>query len=392
MNMRPHKATKLKRRKEPTAPRRRSSSVANLPGQLDSRTRELAEAREQQAATSEILRVISSSPTDVRPVFDTIVRSAVRLCDGVIGAVNTFDGELTHVGAVHNYTPEALAAVQRMYPMRPSRQQLTGRAILSRTIVHVPDVLSDPEYAPDIALAGGWRSGLAVPMIRNEAVIGVILVMRAQVGPFSQEQVELLKTFADQAVIAIENVRLFEEVQKRTDELTESLQQQTATADVLKVISRSTFDLQAVLSTLVESAARLCNAYDAVILLRRGESLVFGAHHGPIPLDFLSWPVSRAWTAGRSVVDRKPIHVHDLTAAGAEFPEGHSLAVRQGFKTILSVPLLREGQAIGCLSMRRMEPQPFSAKQIELAETFAHNPSCRGLLVRVEADINAAAR
>jgi two-component system NtrC family sensor kinase len=161
-------------------------------------------------ASGEILRVISNSPTDVQPVFDTIVWSAVRLCDGVIGAVNTFDGELTHCVAVHNYTPEALAAVQRMYPMRPSRQQLSGRAILSRTIVHVPDVLSDPEYAPDIALAGGWRGGLAVPMTRNEVAIGVILVMRAQAGPFSQEQIELLKTFAHQAVIAIENVRLFE--------------------------------------------------------------------------------------------------------------------------------------------------------------------------------------
>jgi two-component system, NtrC family, sensor kinase len=158
--------------------------------------KKLAEAREQQAATSEILRVISSSPTDLQPVFDTIARSAVKLCNGVIGAVNTFDGELTHAIALHNYTPEALATVQRMYPMRPSRQQLSGRAILSRAIVHVPDVLSDPEYAPDIALAGGWRGGLAVPMIRNEVAIGVILVMRAQAGPFSQEQIALVQNFA----------------------------------------------------------------------------------------------------------------------------------------------------------------------------------------------------
>src|ERR1700730_11885059 len=188
MKTRGSKTTKLKRRKEPGAARGRGSLAAGLQEQLDRRTRELAEAREQQAATGEILRVISNSPTDVQPVFDTIVRSAVRLCDGVIGAVNTFDGELTHCVAVHNYTPEALAAVQRMYPMRPSRQQLSGRAILSRAIVHVPDVLSDPEYAPDIALAGGWRGGLAVPMTHNEVAIGVILVMRAQAGPFSQEQ------------------------------------------------------------------------------------------------------------------------------------------------------------------------------------------------------------
>src|SRR3984893_13201291 len=283
MNMRPHKATKLKRRKEPTAPRRRSSSVANLPGQLDSRTRELAEAREQQAATSEILRGISSSPTDVRPVFDTIVRSAVRLCDGVIGALNTFDGELMHVAAVHNYTPEALAAVQRMYPMRPSRQQLTGRAILSRTIVHVPDVLSDPEYAPDIALAGGWRSGLAVPMIRNEAVIGVILVMRAQVGPFSHEQIELLKTFADQAAIAIENVRLFEAEQQRTWELTESLEYRTATGDILRVISSSPTDVQPVFNTIAESG----EAVRRPVLLRAA------VRRRPNPLRWLPWAERR---------------------------------------------------------------------------------------------------
>ena len=215
----------------------RQESLAELKKKLAAQTRELAESQDQQTATSEILRVISSSPTDVQPVFDTIVRSGVKLCGGVIGAVLTFDGELIHSVALHNYTPEALAAVQRMYPMRPSRQQLSGRVILSRTVVHVPDVLSDPEYATDIALAGGWRGGLAVPMIRSEVVIGVILVTRAQAGPFSQEQIELLKTFADQAVIAIENVRLFDEVQARTRDLTESLQQQTATADVLQVIA-----------------------------------------------------------------------------------------------------------------------------------------------------------
>src|ERR1700730_4246667 len=367
MNMRPHKATKLKRRKEPTAPRRRSSSVANLPGQLDSRTRELAEAREQQAATGEILRVISSSPTDVRPVFDTIVRSAVRLCDGVIGAVNTFDGELTHCVAVHNYTPEALAAVQRMYPMRPSRQQLSGRAILSRAIVHVPDVLSDPEYAPDIALAGGWRGGLAVPMTRNEVAIGVILVMRAQAGPFSQEQIELVKNFAHQAVIAIENTRLL-------NELRESLQQQTATADVLKVISRSTFDLQVVLNTLTESVARLCEADMAAITRQKGTVHYWATSYGLPPelseyLKSIPLELGRGSVVGRTQLEGKTVHVRDVLAD----PEYTALEFqrRAGFRTVLGVPLLREGSPIGVIVLLRSEVQPFTDKQIALLQTFA---------------------
>ena len=172
-------------------------------------------------------------------------------------------------------------------------------------------------------------------------------------------------------MIAIGNVRMFEQVQAKTRDLSESLQQKTATAEVLKVISRSTFDLQKVLDTLTELACRLCEAYDAVLFLREGELLVFGAHCGPIPIDLATWPLSRAWTAGRSVVDRKPVHVHDLQAEEIEFPDGSAMARRMGHRTILSIPLLRGEDAIGSLQIRRSEIRPFTAKQIELAETFA---------------------
>ena len=216
-----------------------------------------------------------------------------------------------------------------------------------------------------------FRTILTVPILKADELLGVILIYRHEVRPFTDNQIALLETFADQAVIAIENVRLFDEVQARTEDLRESLQQQTATADVLKVISRSTFNLQKVLDTLTESACRLCDSFDAVLFLREGELLSFRAHYGPIPIDLEKWPITRAWTAGRSVLDLKAVHVHDLQAEQIEFPDGSAMAQRMGHRTILSIPLLRADEAIGSLQIRRTEVLPFTAKQIELAETFA---------------------
>jgi two-component system NtrC family sensor kinase len=341
-------------------------------------THELDEARQQQTATSEILRVISSSRADVQPVLDTIVRSAVRLCDGVIGAVLTFDGELIHSVALHNCTAEAPATAQRLYPMRPSRQQLSGRAVLSRTIVHVPDVLSDSEYASDIALAGGWRGGLAVPMVRNEAVIGVILVTRAEAGPFSQEQIELLKTFADQAVIAIENVRLFDEVQARTRQLSEALEQQTAASEVLQAISRSPGELEPVFQAILSHATRFSEATYGAIWLKDGDRFRNAAFHGALPAEYIElWrnaTVDRTAPVGRVAQSRKPLQIADLRE-DQTYLDGHPLTITAvhvaGIHTLALVPMLKEDEFVGAISIYRMEIRPFTDEQIELVQNFA---------------------
>src|SRR5262249_50571229 len=229
--------------------------------------RELTDAREQQTATTEVLRVISQSPTDVQPVFDAIAERSLRLCGGLFSSVYRFDGELIHMVADHNYPPVALERSRQLFPTRPGRHLFTARAILERSVVLVADVLSDPEWeAHDVARAAGFRSVLAVPMLRGDDPIGAIVVWHTDVGPFSEKHITLLKTFADQAVIAIENVRLFKELQQKNGALTvahaqvtESLVQQTATSEILRVISQSPTDVQPVFDTIVESVVRLCD-------------------------------------------------------------------------------------------------------------------------------------
>ena len=218
---------------------------------------------------------------------------------------------------------------------------------------------------------GGFRTMLGVPLLREGVPIGVIALTRTTVRPFTEKQIELVETFADQAVIAIENVRLFDEVQARTAELSESLEYQTATADVLSVISRSPTELQPVLDTIAETAGRLCEAYDVLIRLRDGDLLKVAAHRGPISVDSAAMPIGRGWAMGRAVADRAPVHVHDLWAAADEFPDGQALARRLGARTLLATPLIRENHAIGAIAVRRAEVRPFSEKQIALLQTFA---------------------
>src|SRR5262249_36943704 len=257
-----------KTRKAPTA----QVSAADLRDQLDRRTREFEDALQQQVATNEVLSIIRRSPADAQPVFDAILESAVRLCGAIFSVVSLYDGDHLRIAATKNFTPEATIQIQDFQQLkRPSRSHAAGRAILDRAIIHVSDVLTDPEYSRELAVAGGWRAVLSVPLLRDGKPVGALSVAKAEPTPFSDRQIQLLKTFADQAVIAIENVRLFDEVQARTRELSESLEQQTATSEVLKVISSSPGKLEPVFDAMLANATRICEARFGTLYLRDGD-------------------------------------------------------------------------------------------------------------------------
>jgi GAF domain-containing protein len=332
--------------------------------QLEARNSQLTEALDQQTATSEILRVISSSPTDVQPVFDAIARSALRLCHGDFCNVARYDGELLHLVGYAHASPEGVDVLKQMFPMRPTRTAFFGRTILEKDVVHILDVRVDAELARPLTQALQSRSGVGVPMLREGQPIGVIGIGRYEVRAFTDQEIALLQTFADQAVIAIENVRLFNETK-------EALDRQIATAEILRVISSSPTDIQPVLDAVVRSAIRLCEGYDAWIGLTEGGNLHVRAHEGPIAVAEELRPIRRGRVSETAVLDRRTIHIHDLAASGAEFPQGHADALRIGQRTVLGVPLLREGEAIGVILIRRLEVHPFTNKQISLLQTFA---------------------
>jgi two-component system NtrC family sensor kinase len=332
---------------------------------------EQREALQQQTATADVLKVISRSAFDLQTVLDTLTESAARLCNADMASITrqNADGSLYYATS-YNFPVDWVKIAPNPLPERGS---VVGRVLLANKALQIADVLADPEYAYlELQKAAGYRTLLGVPLLRLGQPIGVLFLARKTVEAFTDKQIELVSTFADQAVIAIENVRLFEEVQAKTRDLSEPLVYQTGSANILKVIASSPTDVGPVLKAIVESACELCGAYDAVVLLKDGDSLRSSAHHGPIPISRERWPISRKWTSGRAFLDQKPVHVHDiLSAEGDEFPDGQEVSRRTGVRSILSVPLLREGESIGAIGLRRTEVHPFSDKQIALLQTFA---------------------
>jgi GAF domain-containing protein len=333
---------------------------------LETTNSELRELLEQQTATSEILRVIASSPTDLQPILQVIADRAAGLCEATDAVVFRIDGGTLR--PVANYGP----LPGRNSPM--DRTSLPGRAVMDRRTLHIHDLAAEPEdkLPAPLSRSLGTRTVLATPLIREGIPIGAILIRRSEVRPFSAKQIKLLETFADQAVIAIENVRLFKELQERNRDLTEALEQQTATSEILRVIASSPTDIQPVLDAVAASAARLCESSDSQIFRVDGDLLQQVAVYGPMPVAPMRRPIARGHAPSRAVIDRQTIHVHDLVAElETEFPDSKAIQQISGTRTILATPLLREGLAIGCIVVRRIEVRPFTPAQIKLLETFA---------------------
>jgi two-component system, NtrC family, sensor kinase len=344
---------------------------ARLFDEVQARTRDLTESLQQQTATADVLKVISRSAFDLQAVLQTLVESAAKLCEADKATITRQKDGAFFRAEYYGFSDEFVDFVKDV-PVKPDRGSAIGRALLGGEVVHIPDVDADPDYTFEGRRLSNFRSVLGVPMLREGVPIGVIVLGRSEARPFNDKQIELATTFADQAAIAIENVRLFDEVQAKTRDLSEALVYQTGSANILKVIASSPTDVGPVLKAIVESACELCEAYDAVIFLKDGGDLQPSAHHGSIPMAPEKLPIGRNWTAGRAFLDRKPVHVHDfLSAEGDDFPVGREKARREGLRSVLSVPLLREGESIGTIVLRRTEAHPFNEKQIALLQTFA---------------------
>jgi two-component system, NtrC family, sensor kinase len=349
---------------------------ARLFDEVQARTRDLSEALEQQTATSEVLRVISRSPTDIQPVLDVILQTSGRLCEAEYACFFKLQDGKYHLAGSNKADADYIKYLSE-HPLALDRGTLVGRAALERSTVHIPDCLADREYtAHEYARIGKHRSLLGVPLLRDGVAVGVIALLRNLVKPYTAKQVELVTSFADQAMIAIENVRLFDEVQARTRELSESLEQQTATSKVLGVISSSPTDVQPVFETIANNAVHLCGAGYCIVYSFDGEMIDVVAHYNldRIALDALRkiWPMAPTPRAlvGRIILERDVLHVADV-AAESNYTFANTSQAVLGIRTFLGVPMLRGGQPIGAIGLYRREVKPFSVRQIDLVKAFA---------------------
>ena len=345
---------------------------------LTERSADLMEALEQQTATSEVLQVISGSAGDVEPAFATMLEKAVRICDATFGNIYRWDGEALHLVATRN-TPPAFAEARSRLTLRPGSTSLIGRMLATKDVVHIADVAATQAYeqrVPETVAAvevGGVRTILGVPMLNEGELIGSFTLYRQEVRPFTDKQIALVTNFAAQAVIAIENARLLNELRQRTDDLSETLEQQTASAKVLEVISRSAFDLHAVFETVAESSVRLCEADRAFIFQYDGELLRMKAFYNASP-ELADWvrehPVrpGNHLASARAALHRQTIHIPDVQV-DPDYLHGGKLV--DAFRTVLAVPVLKSDDLLGVILIYRLDVQPFTAKQIALVETFA---------------------
>ncbi|HVI65060.1 MAG TPA: GAF domain-containing protein, partial [Bradyrhizobium sp.] len=347
-----------------------------------------------QTATAEVLNIISRSTFDAQPVFETIIKNAARLCQSVLSAIYRSDGELVHLAAHDQFSPESVAAVRAAYPVPITSSNLIAVAVRERRVVHIPDVLVSGGYT-ELQRTSGYRGILIVPMMRDDVAIGAIAVMQIEPRLFPDTQVELLKTFASQAVLAIDNVRMFEEVQARTREVQESLEYQTAISDVLNVISRSPNELQPVIDAILQTAARLCEAEYALFWrLQDGAYHLAGASNADAAFvkHCAEHPIrpGRGSVAGRTALEQKTVHLPDCLAD----PEYTLLDFQEvgGHRSMLGVPLLRDGVTIAIIVLLRNAVRPFTDKQIDLVTTFANQALIAIENVRLFDEVQARTR
>ena len=359
----------LTRRHAPGEARPRSN------GQETNVVRELHEAREQQMATAEILRVIRTSPNDVQPVFETIVRNAVSLCGGLFANVFRFDGELLHYVASHNVGPSYADMIRAKYPMRPDSSQVSGRVVLTKSVVWLEDALTDPDYDQRFPVAMGWRRLLGVPMLREGEPIGVIGVGWAEPGPISKVQEELLKTFADQAVIAIENTRLLNELRQRTNDLTESLEQQTASGEILASISGSLTDTKPVFDAIVRNLLRLFGSRWACVQVLHDGIVHMPAIDGEAGskklIDYYPQPLDENTMGGRAMQSKQVLQFSEIENNSAVPLKTQQFAREFGFRSAIFAPIICDNKVIGAIGVANFKPKVFSDKQVALIKAFA---------------------